>query len=135
MDDNKYENLALIAEEGNVTIIHQYVQRLLDLEMAKEKAIDKEFDKIVKEKSILEGLLVNSLREYIQLIQNQKDKAKSSCMEKELLTNLLQITNSYNSTLVEVINVCIPNVLIVEAHLVIFQNFRWNLISPSIILF
>ena len=121
MDDNKYENLALIAEEGNVTIIHQYVQRLLDLEMAKEKAIDKEFDKIVKEKSILEGLLVNSLREYIQLIQNQKDKAKSSCMEKELLTNLLQITNSYNSTLVEVINVCIPNVLIVEAHLVFFK--------------
>ena len=135
MDDNKYENLALIAEEGNVTIIHQYVQRLLDLEMAKEKAIDKEFDKIVKEKSILECLLVNSLKEYIQLIRNQKDKAKSSCMEKELLTNLLQITNSYNSTLVEVINVCVPNVLIVEAHLVIFQNFRWNLRSLSIILF
>ena len=110
MDEKKYENLVLISQEGNVSIIHQYVQRLLDLPMAKEKAIDKEFDKIVKEKSILEGLLVNSLREYIQLIWNQKDKAKSSCMEKELLTNLLQITNSYNSTLVEVINVCVPNV-------------------------
>ena len=102
MDDDKYENLSLIAQEGNVSIIHQYLQRLLDLEMAKEKVIDKEFDKIVKEKSILECLLVNNLREYIQLIQNQKDKAKISCMEKELLTNLLQITNSYNSSLVEV---------------------------------
>ena len=102
MDDNKYENLALISQDGNVSIIHQCVQRLLDLEISKEKATNKEFDNIVKEKSNLEYMLVNSLREYIQLIRNQKDKAKISCMEKELLTNLLQITNSYNSTLVEV---------------------------------
>ena len=104
MDEKKYENLVLISQEGNVSIIHQYVQRLLDLEMAMEKAIDKEFDKIVKEKSILESVLVNSLREYIQLIQNQKDKAKRK-KEKYLFTNLLQITSSYNSTLVEVIYV------------------------------
>ena len=102
MDDNKYENLALISQDGNVSIIHQCVQRLLDLEISKEKATNKEFDNIVKEKSNLEYMLVNSLREYIQLIRNQKDKAKISCMEKELLTNLLQITNSYNSSLVEV---------------------------------
>ena len=110
MDDNKYENLVLISQEGNVSIIHQYVQRLLDLQMAKEKAIDKEFDKIVKEKSILESVLVNSLREYIQLIRNQKDKAKRK-KEKYLLTNLLQITGSYNSALVEVIHVYVSNIL------------------------
>ena len=103
MDDNKYENLALISQDGNVSIIHQCVQRLLDLEISKEKATNKEFDNIVKEKSNLEYMLVNSLREYIQLIRNQKDKAKISCMEKDLVTNFLQITSSYNSTLVQVI--------------------------------
>ena len=103
MDDNKYEHLALISQEGNVSIINQCVQRLLDLEILKDKAINKEFDNIVKEKSNLEYMLVNSLREYIQLIRNQKDKAKISCMEKDLVTNFLQITSSYNSTLVQVI--------------------------------
>ena len=103
MDDNKYENLALISQDGNVSIIHQCVQRLLDLEISKEKATNKEFDNIVKEKSNLEYMLVNSLREYIQLIRNQKDKAKISCMEKDLVTNFLQITSSYNSSLVQVI--------------------------------
>ena len=103
MDDNKYEHLALISQEGNVSIINQCVQRLLDLEILKDKAINKEFDNIVKEKSNLEYILVNSLREYIQLIRNQKDKAKISCMEKDLVTNFLQITSSYNSTLVQVI--------------------------------
>ena len=103
MDDNKYEHLALISQEGNVSIINQCVQRLLDLEILKDKAINKEFDNIFKEKSNLEYMLVNSLREYIQLIRNQKDKAKISCMEKDLVTNFLQITSSYNSTLVQVI--------------------------------
>ena len=103
MDENKYEHLALISQEGNVSIINQCVQRLLDLEILKEKAINKEFDNIVKEKSNLEYMLVNSLREYIQLIRNQKDKEKISCMEKDLVTNFLQITSSYNSTLVQVI--------------------------------
>ena len=103
MDDNKYEHLALISQEGNVSIINQCVQRLLDLEILKDKAINKEFDNIVKEKSNLEYILVNSLREYIQLIRNQKDKSKISCMEKDLVTNFLQITSSYNSTLVQVI--------------------------------
>ena len=103
MDDNKYEHLALISQEGNVSIINQCVQRLLDLEILKDKAINKEFDNIVKEKSNLEYMLVNSLREYIQLIRNQKDKAKISCMEKDLVTNFLQITSSYNSSLVQVI--------------------------------
>ena len=103
MDDNKYENLALISQDGNVSIIHQCVQRLLDLEISKEKATNKEFDNIVKEKSNLEYMLVNSLREYIQLIRNQKDKAKISCMEKDLVTNFLQITSKYNSSLVQVI--------------------------------
>ena len=107
MDDNKYEHLALISQEGNVSIINQCVQRLLDLEISKEKAINKEFDNIVKEKSNLEYMLVNSLREYIQLIRNQKDKAKISCMEKDLVTNFLQITSSYNSTLVQVIIFCL----------------------------
>ena len=103
MDDNKYENLALISQDGNVSIIHQCVQRLLDLEISKEKATIKEFDNIVKEKSNLEYMLVKSLREYIHLIQNQKDKAKISCMEKDLVTNFLQITSKYNSSLVQVI--------------------------------
>ena len=103
MDDNKYEHFALISQEGNVSIINQCVQRLLDLEILKDKAINKEFDNIVKEKNNLEYMLVNSLREYIQLIRNQKDKAKISCMEKDLVTNFLQITSSYNSTLVQVI--------------------------------
>ena len=103
MDDDKYEHLALISQEGNVSIINQCVQRLLDLEILKEKTINKEFDNIVKEKSNLECMLVNSLREYIQLIRNQKDKAKISCMEKDLVTNFLQITSKYNSSLVQVI--------------------------------
>ena len=103
MDDNKYENLALISQDGNVSIINQCVQRLLHLEISKEKARNKEFENIVKEKSNLEYMLVNSLREYIQLIRNQRDKAKISCMEKDLVTNFLQITSSYNSTLVQVI--------------------------------
>ena len=103
MDDNKYENLALISQDGNVSIINQCVQRLLDLEISKQKATNKESDNIVKEKSNLEYMLVNSLREYIQLIRNQKDKAKISCMEKDLVTNFLQITSSYNSTLGQVI--------------------------------
>ena len=33
----------------------------------------------------------------------QKDKAKISCMEKDLVTNFLQITSSYNSSLFQVI--------------------------------
>ena len=103
MDNNKYENLALISQDGNVSIIHQCVQRLLDLEISKEKATNKEFDNIVKEKSNLEYKLVKSLREYIHLIRNQKDKAKISCMEKDLVTNFLQITSSYNSSLFQVI--------------------------------